>query len=43
MMKNGKNICMILTGMALGATLTGGAVAAGMVAEPTWCMAWSQI
>jgi len=36
MMKNGKNICMILTGMALGASLTGGAVASGLVANPTW-------
>lgn len=36
MMKNGKNICMILTGMALGASLTGGVVASGLVANPTW-------
>ena len=36
MMKNGKNICMILTGMALGASLTGGAVASGLIANPTW-------
>lgn len=36
MMRNGKNIALILTGMVLGTTLTGGAVAAGLVAEPTW-------
>ena len=36
MKKNGKNICMILTGMALGASLTGGAVASGLIANPTW-------
>lgn len=36
MMKNGKNIALILTGVVLGTTLTGGAVAAGLVAEPTW-------
>jgi len=36
-MKNrGKSIALTLTGMALGAALTGGAVAAGVVAEPTW-------
>lgn len=36
MMRNGKNIALILTGMVLGTALTGGAVAAGLVAEPTW-------
>ena len=36
MMRNGKNIALILTGMVLGTTLTGGAVAAGLAAEPTW-------
>jgi len=36
-MKNFKrNIGMMLTGMALGAVLTGGAFAAGIMAEPAW-------
>ena len=36
-MKNrGKNIGLLLTGMAVGAALCGGAYAAGIVAQPTW-------
>ena len=36
-MKNrGKNIGLLLTGMAAGAALCGGAYAAGIVAQPTW-------
>lgn len=36
-MKNGgKNIGLLLTGMAVGAVLCGGAYAAGIVAQPTW-------
>lgn len=31
-----RNILTLLTGMALGALLTGGAVAAGVMAEPSW-------
>lgn len=31
-----KNVALLLTGMALGSALCGGAVAAGVVAEPTW-------
>ncbi len=31
-----QNVGMMLTGMALGAVLTGGAFAAGIVAEPAW-------
>lgn len=33
-----KNVSMMLTGMVIGAALTGGsiAVAAGITAEPTW-------
>jgi len=31
-----RNMSMMLTGLALGAVLTGGAVAAGIVAEPAW-------
>lgn len=31
-----KDIVLLLTGMALGSSLCGGAVAAGLVAEPTW-------
>lgn len=35
-MKNrGKNIGLLLTGMAVGAALCGGAYAAGIVAQPT--------
>ena len=32
----GKNVGLLLTGMALGATLCGGAAAAGIIAVPTW-------
>lgn len=36
-MKNrGKNIGLLLTGMAVGVALCGGAYAAGIVAQPTW-------
>lgn len=36
-MKNrGKNIGLLLTGMAVGAALCGGTYAAGIVAQPTW-------
>lgn len=31
-----KNIALLLTGMVLGSALCGSAVAAGMIAEPTW-------
>lgn len=31
-----RNILTLLTGMAFGALLTGGAVAAGVMAEPSW-------
>ena len=31
-----RNILTLLTGMALGSLLTGGAVAAGVMAEPSW-------
>lgn len=36
MNNRGKNVGLLLTGMALGATLCGGAAAAGIVAVPTW-------
>ena len=36
MFYKGKNVGLLLTGMALGATLCGGAAAAGIVAVPTW-------
>ncbi|WP_298035514.1 CAP domain-containing protein [uncultured Dysosmobacter sp.] len=37
MMKSrGKNIALVLTGMALGAALVSGAAAAGVAATPTW-------
>lgn len=36
MNNRGKNVGLLLTGMALGAALCGGAAAAGIVAVPTW-------
>lgn len=36
MNNRGKNVGLLLTGMALGATLCGGAAAAGIIAVPTW-------
>ena len=36
MNNRGKNVGLLLTGMALGATLCGGAAAAGIMAVPTW-------
>lgn len=36
MNNRGKNVGLLLTGMALGATLCGGAAASGIVAVPTW-------
>lgn len=36
MRNRGKDIALLVTGIALGATLVGGAAAAGVVAEPTW-------
>ena len=35
MNNRGKNVGLLLTGMALGATLCGGATAAGIIAAPT--------
>lgn len=36
MRNRGKGIVLLVTGMALGASLVGGAAAAGVIAEPTW-------
>ena len=36
MNNRGKNLGLLLTGMALGALLCGGAAAAGITAVPTW-------
>lgn len=36
MRNRGKNICLLLAGMVIGATLVGGAAAAGVAAQPTW-------
>lgn len=35
-MSRGKDVAMMLTGAVLGASLVGGAAAAGVMAEPTW-------
>ena len=35
-MSRRKDVALILTGAVLGASLVGGATAAGIIAEPTW-------
>ena len=35
-MSRRKDVAMMLTGAVLGASLVGGAVFAGVIAEPTW-------
>ena len=36
MMSRRKDVALMLTGAVLGASLVGGAAAAGVIADPTW-------